>query len=142
MLTLRKRPKTYAILAIALVVGAFLVASWLLPGPKPSHKIEGDLVGICVHSLSANEAALVNESGARWIRIDVSDDFGEAVTNAKAYNLSVLGILDSWMFNKATVFTLEEWPITSHITSRNMPIMWMHGRFGMSQQTQTIHCLI
>jgi hypothetical protein len=45
----------------------------------------------------------------RWIRIEVSDSFGEAIVNAKAYNLSVLGILDSWMFNKSTVFTLDEW---------------------------------
>lgn len=107
MLTLRKRPKTYAILAIALVVGAFLVASWLLFGSKPIEKT--DFVGVCVRSLSANEVRLVNESGAGWIRIDASDDFEGAVVNAKAYNLKVLCILDSWMFNKSSTFTLEEW---------------------------------
>ena len=51
----------------------------------------------------------MNQSGARWIRVDVSSDFEAAATNAKAYNLSVLGILDSWMFNKSSTFTLEEW---------------------------------
>jgi hypothetical protein len=52
---------------------------------------------------------MVNESGAGWIRIDVSQDFGAAVGNASAFNLSVLGILDSWMFDKSSVFSLNEW---------------------------------
>ena len=77
--------------------------------PTVSNSTENDWVGISLHSLSANEAQLVNESGAHWIRIDASGDFESAVTNAKAYNLSVLGILDSWMFNKSSIFTLEEW---------------------------------
>jgi hypothetical protein len=65
-----------------------------------------------LHSLSQNEARVVNESGARWIRIDASEDFsdfGASVQNAKAYNLSVLAIPDSWMFNKLTVFSLDDW---------------------------------
>ena len=103
---LKNHSKIIAVLAIALVIGAFFVASKMQPAPNSTQK---DWIGISVHSLSMNEARLVNESGAYWIRIDVSDDFGAAVTNAKAYNLKVLGILDSWMFNKATVFTLEEW---------------------------------
>jgi hypothetical protein len=109
MMALRKQPKTVAVLAIALVIGAFVVASWLWSETKQSGKIDGDSVGICVHSLSANDARLVKESGAQWIRIDVSSDFGVAVTNAKAYNLKVLGILDSWMFDKSSTFTLEDW---------------------------------
>ena len=52
---------------------------------------------------------MVNASGARWIRIDVFPEFEAAVKNAKAYNLKVLGILDSWMFGNQTVFTLEDW---------------------------------
>lgn len=95
-----------SVLAIALVIGAYFTISRL---PTVSNPIEKDWIGICVHSLSPNEAKLVNESGAGWIRIDVSNDFGTAITNAKACNLSVLGILDSWMFNQTTTFTLEEW---------------------------------
>ena len=55
------------------------------------------------------EARLINASGARWVRLDASDSFGEAIINAKAYQLKVLGILDSWMFNQSTTFTLEQW---------------------------------
>jgi len=99
----KKQLTKYAILAIALIlviIGAYFIASRM-----PTD----DWIGISAHSLSAKEAQLVNESGARWIRIDASNDFGTAVTNAKAYKLSVLGILDSWMFNQTTTFTLEEW---------------------------------
>jgi hypothetical protein len=104
--TKKKQSIKYSILAIALVIGAYSIISRL---PTVSNPIEKDWIGICVHSLSANEAKFVSESGAGWIRVDVSDDFGVAVTNAKAYNLSVLGILDSWMFNQTTTFTLKEW---------------------------------
>lgn len=31
------------------------------------------------------------------------------IKNAKAYNLKVLAILDSWMFGKQTNFTIEDW---------------------------------
>jgi hypothetical protein len=106
---LKTQSAKYSVLAIALIVsviGAYVVTSNVLLTPN---LIEKDWVGICVHSLSANEARSVNESGAGWIRADVSDDFGILVTNAKAYDLKVLGILDSWMFNKQTTFTLEEW---------------------------------
>lgn len=114
MLALKKHPKTYATLVIAVVIGAFFVASWLSSQPKQS-SIDSDVVGICVHSLSTDEAQLVNESGAGWIRIDASEnltDFGAAVKNATASGLKVLGILDSWMFNKSTVFTLQEWSVS------------------------------
>jgi hypothetical protein len=104
--TKKKQSTKYAVLVIALVIGAYFIASRMLPAPNPTGN---DWIGISVHSLSMNEAQLVNESGACWIRIDVSDDFEIAVTNAKAYNLRVLGILDSWMFNQTTTFTLEEW---------------------------------
>lgn len=114
--TKKKQSIKYSVLAIALVIGAYFTASMMLPVPKP---IENDWVGICVHSLSANEAKFVNESGAGWIRVDASSDFETAVANAKAYNLRVLGILDSWMFNQTTTFTLEEWrDAVTHYVSR------------------------
>lgn len=97
-----------AVLVSVIVITGFLILPASPPVPEPS-KISPDSVGICVHSLSESDAKLVNESGARWIRIDVSSDFGAAAENAKAYNLSVLGILDSWMFNKSSVFSLEDW---------------------------------
>jgi len=62
-----------------------------------------------LHSLSTNEAQIVNASGARWIRIDAFPGFEAAIKNAKAQNLKVLAILDSWMFDNKTIFTLEEW---------------------------------
>ena len=97
-----------AVLVAVIVIAGFLILPSSPPVPEPS-KISPDSVGICVHSLSESDEKLVNDSGARWIRIDVSSDFGAAVENAKAYNLSVLGILDSWMMGNSTVFTLEEW---------------------------------
>jgi hypothetical protein len=100
----KKQLTIYVILVIALIIGAYFIASRM-----PPNTTENDWVGISAHSLSMNEAQLVNESGARWIRIDASDDFEAAVTNAKAHNLKVLGILDSWMFNQSITFTLEEW---------------------------------
>jgi hypothetical protein len=104
--TKKKQSIKYFVLVIALVIGAYFIASRILPVSNPAGK---DWMGICVHSLSMKEAQLVSESGAGWIRVDVSDDFGAAVTNAKAYNLKVLGILDSWMFNQTATLTLEEW---------------------------------
>lgn len=106
MLTNKKQLTIYAILAIVLIVAAYFLASRMLPA---SNITENDWVGISLHSLSANEARLVNESGARWIRVDASGDFEIAAKNARTYNLTVLGILDSWMFNKSSTFTLEEW---------------------------------
>jgi hypothetical protein len=96
-------------LIIVLVIGTYFIANRPRPASKP---IDNNWAGISLHSLSANEAQIVNASGARWIRIDASEklsDFNASVKNAKAYNLSVLAILDSWMFNQQTNFTLEEW---------------------------------
>jgi hypothetical protein len=93
-------------LVLVLVIGAYLIANRLVSVPNPT---DNDWVGICVHALSVNEARIVNASGARWIRIDVFPEFEAAIKNAKAYGLSVLGILDSWMFNKNWIFTDEEW---------------------------------
>jgi hypothetical protein len=93
-------------LIIILVIGAYSIANRLLPASNP---IDNEWVGISLHSLSANEAQIVNASGARWIRIDVFPEFETAVKNAKACDLRVLAILDSWMFNKTSTFTLEEW---------------------------------
>jgi hypothetical protein len=92
------------------LIAVLIICAFVVTVPPPSSpSIERSWIGICVHALSANNALLVSKSGAGWIRIDVSPDFGEAVVNAKAYNLSVLGILASWMFNQSTIFTLEEW---------------------------------
>lgn len=111
MSAFKKHPKTSAAIVIALVVSVLLIASWLWT-PKQYPPVSGDWVGICVHSLSADDARLVGESGAKWIRIDATadlEDFDASMRNAKAYNLSVLVILDSWMFGQSTVFTLEAW---------------------------------
>jgi len=97
------------VLITGLVIGAYFIANSILPTSNP---IDNAWVGISLHSLSANEVQIVDASGARWIRIDVSEklsDFNASIKNAKAYNLSVLAILDSWMFNKSSTFTLEEW---------------------------------
>ncbi|MGD0072546.1 MAG: hypothetical protein ABSB71_13420 [Candidatus Bathyarchaeia archaeon] len=123
----KKQLTIYAILAIALIIAAYFIASKIPPASNPSsNQTENDWVGISLHSLSANEAQLVNESGARWIRIDASPDFGTAVTNAKAYNLKVLGILDSWMFNQTTTFTLEEWrnAVTHYVSNYSNVDAW------------------
>jgi hypothetical protein len=119
----KKQLTTYAILTIALIIGAYFIASRMTPASNPT---ENDWIGISTHSLSANEAQLVNESGAGWIRIDASDNFGIAVTNAKAYNLKVLGILDSWMFNKSSSFTLEEWrdAVTHYVSNYSNVDAW------------------
>ncbi len=116
MATVRIHLKAYAALAIILIVliiGTFVITGSLWPSVTPSASpSKWGSVGICVHSLSENDARLANASGAGWVRIDASEnlsDFGVAVRNAKAYNLSVLAILDSWMFNQSTVFTLEQW---------------------------------
>lgn len=94
------------VLTIIAILGAYIIANIGTPTSNSNANI---CAGISVHALSANEAQLISDSGARWIRIDVFEGFETSITNAKAYNLSVLGILGSWMFNKQTVFTLEEW---------------------------------
>jgi hypothetical protein len=94
------------VLIIAVVIVAYLIANNTLPTSNPT---ENEWLGISLHSLSANEAQIVNASGARWIRIDVFPEFETAIKNAKAQNLKVLAILDSWMFDQQTTFTLEEW---------------------------------
>ena len=101
----------FSVLIAVLVVAAYLIANNTTPGPNPKLEESG---GISLHALSENEAQIVNASGVRWIRIDVSPEIDMAVKNAKAYDLKVLGILDSWMFNKNSNFTLEEW--SSNVT--------------------------
>lgn len=114
MVVLGNCKRILAVLAIALFLGAYVLVGWLLPmtQPVPASGVDGGFVGLSVHSLSVSDAQLVNESGAKWIRIDASDelsDFNVSLRNAKAYNLSVLAILDSWMFGMTTVFSLEDW---------------------------------
>jgi|YelNatPaOPRAMG01_1025707.scaffolds.fasta_scaffold11442_1 hypothetical protein len=106
----------YTVLVVALIlISVALIAAFTVkpppPAPTPSSN-NPESVGICVHSLSQGDAYLVNESGARWIRIDISNnqtDLTNSLVNAKTYNLSVLGVLGSWMFNKSCNFTLDEW---------------------------------
>ncbi len=105
----------FTIFLLAVIVGALVFA-------LPLHQedsFESDWVGICVHSLSVEEARFVDDSGAGWVRVDVSPDFGEVVANAEVYGLKVLGILDSWMFNQSTVFTFEEWQnaVTAYVSN-------------------------
>jgi hypothetical protein len=114
VVALRRHSRVLAVLLVVVIVVAALVACWLLTPPH----VYGDKVGICVHFLSAEDARLINESGARWIRIDASDnltDFEVSIFNAKAFNLSVLVILDSWMFGQNTTFTLEQWKQKNYI---------------------------
>ena len=110
----KKRLVICAGLVIIIIVSAYFLSNSIL-ADHPVDKlpsIDSGFVGISLHSLSMIDAREVNESGAGWIRLDASDalsDFNASVRNAKAYNLSVLCILDSWMFNKSSTFTLEEW---------------------------------
>ncbi|MEM2099364.1 MAG: hypothetical protein QXU99_06465 [Candidatus Bathyarchaeia archaeon] len=104
------------LILVATAIGAFLFADKTL---LKQNDVDGSWFGICVHALTMDDARLVNETGASWIRIDVSENFENAVQNARAYNLKVLGILDSWMFNKNTVFTLDDWQNNvTHYVSR------------------------
>lgn len=119
------------VLASALTVACFL----MLQSPSadknprtnpiatlnPPFSINPDSVGICVHTLTQSDAQLINASGARWIRIDCNNtdsQFGNYLQNAKTYNLSVLAILDSWLFNGNCDFTLDEWnsSVTHYVT--------------------------
>lgn len=100
----------YAGLICIIIIAALMVAFLQQQPPdKMSAAVEA---GICVHTLTVQDAALVSESGAKWIRIDISNneiDTTSSLINAKNYDLSVLGILDSWMFNQSCVFTIDEW---------------------------------
>lgn len=68
-----------------------------------------DWVGISLHELSKDEARIVKDSTASWIRIDVFTENENALENAKDQDLKILAILDSWMFNKGINFTLDQW---------------------------------
>jgi hypothetical protein len=100
----------YVGLICIMIVAALMVAILQRQSPdKMSMAVEA---GICVHALTVQDATLVSESGARWIRIDISSnetDTTNSLINAKNYNLSVLGILGSWLFNQSCSFTLDEW---------------------------------
>lgn len=119
-----KRNLSLALVAILLVSSVTLGYSFYLqnqPFPTPIPTSTPSSVGICVHSLSQTEAKLVADSGAGWIRIDISNNQTNtqaSLENAKKYNLSVLGILGSWMFNQSCTFSLDEWrqAVTSNVT--------------------------
>jgi len=113
----RNRTKlSFLFSVIVLVIAAYFIANSIPPASNP---IDNEWVGISLHSLSANEAQIVNASSAGWIRIDVFPEFEAAIKNAKAYDLKVLAILDSWMFGQQTNFTLEEWRVNvTHYVSQ------------------------
>ena len=92
----KKRPAILGVSIIALIAGAYIVTNMFSNKESNGLQSNRDWVGISLHALSADEAKLVEDTGARWIRIDASNDFGTAVANAKAHSLKVLGILDSW----------------------------------------------
>ena len=97
-----------AVYAATVLVTRVIFASFLISNLPNSNEFN-DLMGISVHALSVEDAQLVADSGSKWIRIDASKELENASINVKAQNLSVLAILDSWIFNKSTNFTLEDW---------------------------------
>jgi hypothetical protein len=101
----------YTLIAAALIL-CLLLFTYQSIQPSQTVTSRGDTVGICVHDLTSIQATQVKDSGACWIRIDVSDslsNFGVSVQNAKDSGLKVLAILDSWMFDRSSVFTLQDW---------------------------------
>ncbi len=74
--------------------------------------------GFCLHTLTREDAKRVVESGAQWIRIDASNDLGPSIAVAKSHNLKVLAILGSWMFNRSSKFSIEEWQsnVTNYVS--------------------------
>jgi hypothetical protein len=116
----RKRLIAVGVLVITVVLLAYFISVNNTPPKAAPVKIGAEFVGICTHWLSTEDAKLVKESGAGWIRMDASVNFSEAVVNAKAQNLSVLGILGSWMFNGDWEnFTLLDWQnnVTSYVVT-------------------------
>ena len=101
---------TAAVLIAAIcIIGVIAIIQSITDSDGPN---KPDYVGICVHNLITEDAQLISQSGARWIRIDISNnetDMNNSLANAKNYNLSVLGILGSWMFDKSCSFTLDQW---------------------------------
>ncbi len=111
MTWLSRHRKTWVITVILVFIVASFIVGSLLSQPLPAPSNNG-YFGISVHSLSSEDANLVRDSGAEWVRIDVSEElsnFNASMHNAKASGLSVLAILDSWMFDRSTAFTLDEW---------------------------------
>jgi hypothetical protein len=103
----KREIKTYILAAAIFLISLTLVVACLYNNASPVYPKEW--VGISLHALSKNEARMVKESGACWIRIDVFPGFGTAIKNAKEQGLKVLAILDSWIFEQQINFTLEEW---------------------------------
>jgi hypothetical protein len=102
---LRNRIKLTFAISIIIVVVTVALLIW------KNDKISGDWIGISLHSLETDEAQLVKESGAGWIRIDCFEGFKTDLENATTHGLKVLAILDSWMFDESSIFTLEEWRV-------------------------------
>ncbi|MCW4028540.1 MAG: hypothetical protein NWE92_02690 [Candidatus Bathyarchaeota archaeon] len=152
MLT-QKHKTIYIILTAALII-CLLILLYPQPiQPSQTNTIHGDNVGICVHDLPYMQATQVKDSGAGWIRIDASNNpqlnnFSISVQNAKAQNLQVLVILDSWMFDQSTVFTLQEWQsnVTYYVSQHadyvdaweifNEPSSWKYPLLGLNLSNQ------
>jgi hypothetical protein len=99
------------ILLISIIAVAYIIVL-STPQQPQANKADPKTIGICVHSLSPDDAQLINQTGARWIRIDISDNqtaLTASLINAKNYDLYVLGILGSWMLNQSCSFTLDQW---------------------------------
>jgi hypothetical protein len=129
------------------------------PTPAPTPTLSYS-VGISVHPpFSASDAQLVAESGANWVRIDVSPDFSNAVANAKGQNFKVLGILGSWMFDKSTVFSINDWQrnVTYYVSQNpnvdaweiwnepadtNYPLMTLNANNNLDQTVQNYYSMV
>jgi len=104
--------RTVYLTLICLIITALMVVLLYNHTLQPPRSIFSIEAGICVHTLTEQDATLVSESGAGWIRIDISNnetDLTVSLANAKNHTLSVLGILGSWMFNQSCNFSLTEW---------------------------------
>jgi hypothetical protein len=109
------------LIAVGAVIFAIVLIACLVTSVNTPKivMVKTDFVGICSHSLSAVDARLIKESGAGWVRLDANVTFNEAVQNAKTQNLSVLGILGSWMFGGDWQhFSLIDWQtnVTDYVT--------------------------
>ncbi len=117
------RTVTTATLILLLIVlssaGYVIINNRNLTPQNETPKISPETVGVCVHNLTEQDAQLISQSGAKWVRIDCNGSaFSSWVQTAKAHNLSVLAILGSWMFNGSCSITLEDWEsnVTDYVT--------------------------
>lgn len=105
---------------LVIMVVTYLILSSFFLSPKD----QNEPLSVSLHSLSFEEATSLNESGVTWIRIDINQTVKESLDNAKAYNLNVLGILDSWTMNYNLTFTIDEWirNVTYYVSSPKLDL--------------------